>query len=240
MTVSNGSIVFVNYLKLKGLALLPALFVCFTLFAQDTKTGNWTMYFGQIRFSDKWSGHYESQFRDYGVFDEPEQILLRAGINYHAGSRFMLTAGYGRITNYHDDEIFLEKPLVSENRLWQQFLLKDKLGRFYFEHRYRVEQRWLSSYNNTSYKNRIRYLIRINVPLNKKELEQKALFLSFYDEVFLNFSASPYDRNRLYGAIGYQLTPSLNLQLGYLAQNVVNTKHYLQAAVFYNLDLRKD
>ena len=61
-----------------------------------------------------------------------------------------------------------------------------------------------------------------------------------FHELFVHFSSTPFDRNRLYGAIGYQFLPSLNIQLGYLAQTVkVTSKHYLQAAVFYNIDLRK-
>jgi hypothetical protein len=79
----------------------------------------------------------------------------------------------------------------------------------------------------------------MNIPINKKVIEKNTVFLSLYNEVFLHLSPTPFDRNRLYGALGYQFTPNLGVQLGYLAQTVsATTKNYLQAAVVYNLDLR--
>ncbi len=71
-------------------------------------------------------------------------------------------------------------------------------------------------------------------------MEKQTLFLTFYDELFIHLSKTTFDRNRLYGAIGYQFLPNLNVQLGYLAQTVnITTKQYLQTAIFYNVDLRK-
>ena len=165
---------------------------------------------------------------------------MRGGINYHINNTTFTSAGYAYVTNYAFDKEQLSGVQVSENRIWQQFLMRNNLGRCLFEHRYRIEQRWIQSNNNNRYLDRIRYLLRFTVPLNKKGLEKNTVFLSFYDEIFINISATPFDRNRLYGAMGYQLLPNANIQLGYLAQTVNNTtKQYLQAAVFYNIDFRK-
>ncbi|HET6243799.1 MAG: DUF2490 domain-containing protein [Bacteroidetes bacterium] len=208
--------------------------------SSSNKTGNWTMFFGQLRLHDKWSIHTEAQYRDYGIFDEAEQILLRSGINFHLQSSSSLSAGYARVNSYTDNDELMESPHSSENRIWQQFLMRNNLGRFIFEHRYRLEQRWKQTNDNIQYLNRIRYLLRITVPLNKQKIEKNTLFLSLYDEVFIHFSSPPFDRNRLYGAIGYQFIPNANIQIGYLAQTVnTTTKHYLQAAIFYNIDFRK-
>lgn len=207
--------------------------------AQDSDLGSWTMYSGQIRFHDKWSLHTEVQYRDYGILDEPEQILLRAGINYHFNPGASVTAGFGRITNYPDDDEFSQTPSVSENRIWQQLLMRNNMGRLYFEHRYRLEQRFIKSDNSERYLDRARYLLRLSLPLNKKEIEKKAWFLGFYDEIFIHFSSPAFDRNRLYGAVGYQFSSHANIQAGYLAQTVnTKTKHYLQAGINYTLDLR--
>ena len=202
--------------------------------------GNWTMFFGQVRFHDKWSIHAEAQHRDYGLLSEPEQILLRGGLNYHISPNAVATAGYGRITNYQLDDDVIQTPSTSENRVWQQVLLRNNFGRFFLEHRYRLEQRWIKSNNSERYLDRARYLMRVSIPVTSKEIEKNSLFLSFYDEVFIHFTSTPFDRNRLYGAIAYQLAPNANVQLGYLAQTVNNTtKSYLQTAVIYTLDLRK-
>jgi hypothetical protein len=212
--------------------------------AQLNKTapsiGNWTMFFGQVRFNDKLGIHLEAQFRDYKLLNQPEQILLRTGIVYHINSTSNLTLGYASITNFAFNDERFENPTVNENRIWQQLLMKNNIGRFFFEHRYRVEQRWLKSQNNNLYSDRIRYLLRMNIPLNKKIIEGNTLFLSFYDELFINITSNPFDRNRLYGALGFQFTNGLNLQLGYMAQTVnVSTKHYFQTAINYTFDLRK-
>ena len=212
--------------------------------AQLNKTapsiGNWTMFFGQVRFNDKLGIHLEAQFRDYKLLNQPEQILLRTGIVYHINSTSNLTLGYASITNFAFNDERFENPTVNENRIWQQLLMKNNIGIFLFEHRYRAEQRWLKSQNNNLYRDRIRYLIRMNIPLNKKTIESNTLFLSFYDELFINITSNPFDRNRLYGALGFQFTNGLNLQLGYMAQTVnVSTKHYFQTAINYTFDLRK-
>jgi hypothetical protein len=214
------------------------------LFAQLNKTvpkiGNWTMFFGQVRLTDKIGIHAEAQFRDYKLFNQPEQILLRTGIVYHINTTSNLTLGYGSVTNFAFNDERFENPTVNENRIWQQLLMKNNIGRFYFEHRYRIEQRWLKSQNNTLYRDRMRYLLRMSIPLNKKTIENQTIFLSFYDELFINITSNPFDRNRLFGAVGYQFGNGLNLQLGYMAQTVnISTKHYFQTALNYTFDLRK-
>jgi len=216
--------------------------ISFSTFGQapSEATGIWFMGFNQTRLHKNWSIHAEAQYRSFEITPNTEQVLLRGGVNYHINNSAFASIGYAYITNYSYDKEQLQGVQVSENRIWQQFLMRNNVGRCFFEHRYRLEQRWIQSNNNNRYLDRIRYLIRVTVPLNKKVVEKKTLFLSFYDEVFIHFSATPFDRNRLYGAIGYQFLPNANIQLGYLAQTVNNTtKQYLQAAIFYNVDFRK-
>jgi hypothetical protein len=220
------------------------LFLTNCLFAQLNKNvpkiGNWSMFFGQIRLTEKFGIHAEAQFRDYKLLNQPEQILLRTGIVYYLNPLANITLGYASVSNFlYNDEPF-ESPTINENRIWQQLLMKNSIGKFFFEHRYRVEQRWLKSQNNNTYRDRIRYLLRMIIPLNKKTIENQTIFLSFYDELFINITSNPFDRNRLFGAVGYQFGNGLNLQLGYMAQTVnISTKHYFQTAVNYTFDLRK-
>ncbi len=219
--------------------LVQSSFNSFSQSPQGT-VGNWLMFFNQTRLHEKWSIHTEAQYRSFELKPNTDQIMLRVGANYHISNNYLASIGYAYVPNFAFDKEQLPGVQVSENRLWQQFLMKNNLGSVNFEHRYRLEQRWLQTNTGDKYLNRIRYLLRVTVPLNKKTVEKNTLFLTFYDELFIHFSNTPFDRNRLYGAIGYQFLPNLNIQLGYLAQTVsITTKHYLQAAVFYNLDLRK-
>jgi hypothetical protein len=202
--------------------------------------GAWGMLFNQTRLHNKWSLHSEVQFRSYEIFPNTEQLLIRGGLNYHYNSSLLFTAGYGWITNYVNDEKFFKDQIVDENRVWEQIILKNNTGRVFFEHRYRFEQRWISSSSNTNYRNRLRYLLRLTIPMNNKELKKNTLFLGLYNEVFINLTNSPFDRNRLYGALGYQINSSTNIQLGYLLQTVATkSRQYLQLGLTFNPDLRK-
>ena len=107
-------------------------------------------------------------------------------------------------------------------------------------HRYRIEQRWVTIANNTNYGNRVRYMLAINVPLNKPEMEKGAIYLSLYDEVFLETDVWGLGQNRLYSALGYRISAPVAIQAGYLYQVVWGSKnHRLQLGVAYNPDFRK-
>lgn len=202
--------------------------------------GSWAMLFNQSRITDKWSLHSEIQFRSYDVTPNTEQLLIRAGINYHHSQNTLFSGGYGWITNYADDGDIIKPYTVNENRTWEQIILRSSYNRVFIEHRYRLEQRWLNINTIKKYQDRIRYLLRITVPINKKVVQKNTLFLSLYDEVFINLTTVPFDRNRAYAALGYQFTDLINLQIGYLAQTVnIYTKQYLQLGLNYNIDFRK-
>jgi len=221
---------FVVFFSLLILAL-PA-----SLFAQQGETGNWLMYFGMNRVSDKFSIHTEVQYRNHTVAPvNIEQMLLRTGLNYHFSDKAFVTGGYAYIMSY-DFESEQKAPEFREHRIWQQFILTNKIGRVKFEHRYRVEQRWVEN----NYLNRFRYRLMLFVPLNKPKIEKGTLFLGLYDEIFINGKDPIFDRNRLYGALGYQFTKSTSLQVGMLHQQVTDFgKWYLQFALFLNPDFRK-
>jgi len=206
------------------------------IFSQEDNTGSWLMYFGSNRISDKFSIHTEIQFRNHTITpNNTEQWLLRTGLNYRFSEKTFVTAGYAFIPSYiYDSE--QKSPEFTEHRIWQQFILLNKLGRVKFEHRYRIEQRWV----NNDYKNRLRYRLMLFVPLNKPVIEKGTLFLGVYDEIFINTKESFFDRNRLYGALGYQVNKSTNVQVGMMHQQVTNFgKWYLQFALFFNTDFRK-
>ncbi len=206
-------------------------------FSQEDKVGNWLMYFGTNKVNDNFSIHTEIQYRNHTTTpNNVEQLLLRTGLNYHFSKKATVTAGYAYIPSYvYESEQI--SPEVEEHRIWQQFILINKIGRVKFEHRYRIEQRWV----NQDYKNRLRYRLMLFVPLNKPIIEKGTFFLGVYDEIFINTKESFFDRNRLYGALGYQINKDINIQTGMLHQQLSNYgKWYLQFAVFINTDFRKN
>ena len=80
-------------------------------------------------------------------------------------------------------------------------------------------------------------------------MEDKTLFLSLYDEVFLGFGKgigkNILDQNRLFASIGWKFNGRSNVQLGYLNQMIfksdgihIERNHNLQLSWTYNLDFR--
>jgi len=203
--------------------------------------GTWLIYNGTIRFSPKWSIFTEGQIRLWEVASNINEALARAALHYDfPNSQAMVGLGYLRQATwpYIDTGEGREK---IENRIYEQFGLQQRWLRAHFDHRYRLEQRWLkgTSTGTTTFSIRTRYRIQVTTPLNRGEMEPGAWFLNFYDEIFITFdSERSFDQNRLYGAGGYQFTPLANLQVGMLWK-ARPTLDFWRLQIFYthNFDL---
>lgn len=199
----------------------------------EENLGSWWMYFGTHKFSEKYSLHYETQLRNYEIVSNFYQLLPRVGLNYHIDKNTSITAGYAWIPTQTSMGEGFDGDLVTENRIWQQFILKNKVGNINFRHRYRLEQRWIKLGEETKYKNRARYMLSLRLPISKNN--DSPLFISLYDEIFLNISDTPFDQNRLFAALGYQINKQMNFQLGYLRHRSGGLDlNRLQLAVFLN------
>lgn len=139
-----------------GLTSLIILAAPIILCAQND-VGNWLMYFGANKVSERLSIHSELQYRNHTIAPvNPEQLLWRFGLNYHLKNSTMVTAGYAYVPSY-DLDSELGDPDQIEHRIWQQLILKNTVGKILFEHRYRIEQRWVDQ----NYRNRLRYRIMV-------------------------------------------------------------------------------
>jgi len=222
---------------MKKLFLYFALLYFGGVVAQNTGEddwGAWYMYFGTNQIAEKLSIHSEAQFRYYETGGNFNQLLLRTGLNYHINPNAIATFGYAYINTDSTFEEIINEVNSKENRIFQQFILKNKVGEFYFEHRYRLEQRFIDFGSFTDTQHRARYRLQITLPLTD------TFFLNAYDEVFLNLQDEIFGQNRLYFAFGVNITENSNLQIGYL-KNHFNRINFdrLQLAIFFNPDLRK-
>lgn len=221
-----------------GLLLLLALLQHVPGRAQENgeqQLGAWYMYFGTHRIAERWSVHTEAQFRFYDLGGNFNQLLLRTGANYHISPEAIATAGYAYIGT---DPTFEDGPAgvdhIGEHRLFEQFILRNAVGKVAVEHRYRLEQRFLYGDLPSDTQHRARYRLQLTQPLGN------TFFLNFYDEIFLNLQDEVFGQNRLYLALGARLSPAVSVQAGYL-KNHFSRAHYdrLQLALFWNADLRK-
>lgn len=217
----------------KLLILCFSLSFCFSLQAQDSETGNWIIYIGSKKINDKWNWHHEVQYRNYNFIGDLEQLLLRTGfgVNLTPGNNNLLL-GYGYILSENYIAGTDDKLSIGEHRIFQQFITKQNFGRVSIQHRYRIEERWVE---NSDFKWRFRYFLALNIALNNKELVADTWYLSLYDEVFLNGQNAVFDRNRMYAALGYRVSPQLKVELGFMSQVFEKrSRGQLQIASFAN------
>jgi hypothetical protein len=203
------------------------------ILAQKSETGNWLIYFGNQAINKKWNWHNEVQYRNYNFLGDMQQLVLRTGIGHNLSennNNILLGYGFFNSQNYLPNSDI--KTGTNEHRIFQQFITRQNFGRVFIQHRYRLEERFLPN----DFKMRFRYLLGLNIPLNNKKMAAKTIYLSAYDELFLNFSSPVFDRNRLYGALGYVVNKDIKLELGFMSQMLEKTKrNQFQIVVFNNL-----
>jgi len=182
-----------------------------------------------------WGGYLEAQNRNYGVASKFYYYEFKTGVSYTLDKNNTALLGTGRYVTYNYEDID-DGPSITETRLWEQFVSNQYLGRIKFEHRYRVEQRWL----NTGYRNRFRYRLSANIPINKPKVEPGTLFGILYDEVFFNNKAPNFERNRVAALLGFQFSKPFGIQTGILNQfnntaTSTNRKYYFLVNAIYNI-----
>jgi hypothetical protein len=206
-------------------------------FAQTAKNGNWLSYLGNNAINKKWNIFTDFQFRSYNALDDLQQVLGRVGVGYNlteANNNVLLGYVYVHTENYTATDT---KVGSVENRLFLQFVTRQRFQRVYLQHRYRAEARFLP---NDVYKTRLRYQVGLNVPLNKPAMDKGAIYLSASDEIFAHACSPKFDRNRIYGGIGYVISPKLRAEFGFMSQGVELTQRgQIQVAFFNNLPLVK-
>ena len=212
--------------------LIVCIFFAMVGYAQNSGPGTWFQYFGSQKINKKWNWHNEIQYRDYNFIGDINQLLLRTGIGYNISeNNNNILLGYAFIQS-HTYVDSVNKITKNENRIFQQFITKVQLNTFYFVNRFRIEERFLTD----DYKTRFRYFLSVNKPLNKKAMEKNAVYLSAYDEIFLNFQSPVFDQNRLYGGVGYCFNNNLRVETGFMAQMFKHrTQSQFVLAFFNNL-----
>ncbi|SMO95763.1 intein C-terminal splicing region [Chryseobacterium rhizoplanae] len=198
-------------------------------YAQKSDLGAWYMYFGNNKISKKLNWHNEIQYRNFDAVGDLEQLLIRTGIGYDlTENNNNVLLGYGFILS--QPYVNGEKKENIEHRIFQQYITKQKFGRFYLQHRYRLEERFLED----DFRMRFRYMLGVNIPITQKEMLPKTLYASVYNEIFLHFNSPVFDRNRVYGALGYVINKNMRIEAGYMNQIQENRNRGQFQIGFYN------
>lgn len=179
--------------------------------AQDSNFGNWLIYIGNKKINSTWNIHNEIQHRNYNAIGDLEQLLIRTGLGYtfnEEKNNFLLGYGYILSKNYIGNTD--EKLNINEHRIFQQFTSTQTIGTIKLNHRYRFEQRFIED----DFKMRFRYFLGLNIPFT----QTKKYYFSAYNELFINTESAIFDRNRLYGGIGFQVNKNIKIEAGYMNQ----------------------
>jgi hypothetical protein len=219
---------------MKSIKILIVLFCFYNLsFCQKSDTGNWFIYFGNQKINSKWNWHNEVQYRNYNFIGDTNQLLLRTGIGYNlTENNNNLLLGYGYINTQKYISNSDQKITTDEHRIYQQFITKHNRSLFFMLHRFRIEERFIPS----DFQLRFRYFLGINIPINNSKMDHNTFYLSSYNEVFIKAEKTLFDRNRLYGALGFVIDKNFKIELGFMAQTLENTnRNQFQIVIFNNL-----
>ncbi len=208
-----------NFGYKKWLFLTAIFIVSIGAKAQPADLGNWFIYFGNKELNSRWNIHHEIQYRNYNFIGDLEQLLLRTGLGYNlteGNNNVLLGYGFIHSENYVGSSDV--KANVDEHRIFQQFITRHKIARVSVQHRYRFEQRFIEE----NFRLRYRYFLSLNLPLTDSEMNDNTLYLSAYNEIFIHGDGVLFDRNRLYGGLGFKCSDNLRFEVGYMNQFLQN------------------
>lgn len=214
----------------------------------DDNSHLWLNYVGTHPLGDgPWGLHLESQIRRADFGEDWQQLLLRTGLIHNFSPNFSATLGYAYVkTHPYGDFPALDD--FPEHRIWEQLSYTHKLFDLEWQHRFRLEQRFIGEPSPLAgggyevadyrYENRARYMLRTTLPLTS----DKKTYIALWDEVFFNFGSNVkgnhFDQNRAFIGIGHKLTDSTRVELGFLEQTLQKRggrvwEHHHTAALWF-------
>jgi hypothetical protein len=175
--------------------------------------GAWYIYNGFFNFSPTFELFVESQLRTWEVFDDPQVFFFRPYFNFNVAKNFQAGLGLEYHMNWTYETDSAPRVRTEEFRTTLQAMLFQSIGRVNIQHRYRYEFRFLDEKG----KQRTRYRIQLVIPLTKPKIEKGTLFATVGNEIMMNTQPDlSISQNRTYVYLGYQFTPLLNFQFGYM------------------------
>ena len=217
----------------------------------EGKLGNWIGATSQLRYTDNWSLFLQGELRTWEMASNLNELLWRAAGHYDFSKKYMGALGYVRVDTWPFNSNRFRK--FYENRAYQEFLIKSKWGKIKIDHRFRLEQRWITrDETGTEYSNRARYKLGITHPLSNDTITPGTNFIKVFNEIFVDFDRLGYwfdpegeriglNQNRLYAGVGRQLSTLSNFQIGLMWQHRPNAD-FLRLILSYshNFDFRKN
>ncbi|PWN70052.1 DUF2490 domain-containing protein [Chryseobacterium phosphatilyticum] len=194
----------------------------------------WYQYIMNSKLSDKTTLTALSQYRSFDLAGDGRLFLVNAylehevapGVEAGAGGMFLILNSYNskreKVTRY-------------ETRPFQQVTLTGHIGRTLVNHRFRVEERFLT--NPDEFKVRLRYLLSMRIPFGKVGKYYGIL----KNEIRINATKTDiFDSNRITAGLGIKISKASAIELAYINQlGSFRTDNYAYIGFRNSFDWRK-
>ncbi|MGG7440073.1 DUF2490 domain-containing protein [Chryseobacterium arthrosphaerae] len=175
----------------------------------------WFQYLMSAKITDKSTLTALTQYRSFDLAYDTRLFLVNAYVDYEVAENIRPAAGamFLILESYNADD---SKKIRYEKRPFQQVTADYYIGRTSISNRLRVEERFIS--NPDEFEVRIRYLISVRIPFNKKG-EKEKLYGILKNEIRMNIDKlEPFDSNRITAGLGIKLGKNSALELAFINQ----------------------
>ncbi|AZA80730.1 DUF2490 domain-containing protein [Chryseobacterium lactis] len=194
----------------------------------------WYQYIMNAKLTNKTTLTALSQYRSFDLAADGRLFLVNAYLEYQvapgvepgAGAMFLILNSYNskreKVTRY-------------ETRPFQQVTLTGNIGRTLVNHRFRVEERFLS--NPDEFKVRLRYLLSMRIPFGKLG----KYYGIVKNEIRINATKTDiFDSNRITAGLGIKLSKASAIEVAYINQlGNQRTDNYAYVGFRNTFDWRK-
>lgn len=144
----------------------------------------------------RWFFYFEAQPRLGDDISRLERLLIRPAIGYNLTEHLAFSLGYAWTPTFSNASYVSD--FRNENRIWQQLLYREERFGLQWQHRLRLEQRFLQDSAETSH--RARYLVRASHSLS----QDGSFGITGFNELFVTGNGATrapkggFDRNRIF------------------------------------------
>lgn len=177
-----------------------------------------------------WGFFGEGYLKRNHVITDRMQEFIRLGLNYTLPNGNRITGGLAYQYTVPFDEVSEPYPWP-DYRIWEQYLIRKPVPKGMWQHRFRMEQRWLGrkddpandGFDEYKFENTFRYMLKKSFVFNKKVYGFAA------DEIHLRMPPPElekiFDQNRIYIGAGYNLDKNKwwRIEGGYMLQTSFNS-----------------
>lgn len=163
----------------------------------------------------RWFFYFEAQPRLGDDISRLERLLIRPAIGFNLSDHLAVSLGFAWTPTFSNASYLSD--FGNENRIWQQLLYREERWGLQWQHRLRLEQRFLQDAAETSH--RARYLVRTSHPLSP----DGSFGITGFNELFVTANGATrapkggFDRNRVFIGPYFASGPG-RYEIGYVGE----------------------